>query len=80
MKLTDADKKNALLIVSPLSNLPSLSRLLPYEGALYLAGKRAGREDMRERAAKACMEFLHDPWCCAGSCAEAIRALGVDDE
>lgn len=80
MKLTDADKKNALLIVSPLSNLPSLSRLLPYEGALYLAGKRAGREDMRERAAKA-LGAAH--WVGRGiaeGLIDLIRALGVDDE
>ena len=37
---------------------------------------RAGQEEMRERAAKACMEL--DPW--AEDFATAIRALAVKDK
>ena len=77
MKLTDADRA---AIIEVLERGGFESEIDLADRNLYLAGKRAGREDMRERAAKACMEFLHDPWCCAGSCAEAIRALGVDDD
>ena len=87
MKLTDADRA-ALLDVLELNG--DTGEIYPEDVAIYLAGKRAGREDMRERAAKVCQRIIdkHRPLDLyadesdqvIGDAIAAIRALGVDDE
>lgn len=53
---------------------------------MYEIGKRAGREDMRERAERAVMDKWTAPTDTIldgdtiDACAAAIRALGVDDD
>lgn len=87
MKLTDADRA----AIKSVLREKRFTQVMAMDAQLYVAGKRAGREDMRERAVKAC-EGEHviaagtgDPARYAYNsatehCAAAIRALGVDDD
>ena len=91
MKLTDADRA-AISATLKISEPWDASCAIEGDvvGRLFLAGKRAGREDMRERAANAA--YTAETGHCLnaqdhalsgiirGAIAKAIRALGVDDE
>ena len=89
MRLTDEDRAAIVAAwndAKPIWRLDENDTLTAPLLAVYLAGKRAGAEAMRERAAKVCAD--HDPGpiheaCCLvvqSQLVAAIRALGVDDE
>lgn len=86
MKLTYADRETIWAVIEnddwiQPGELVTEANII---GRAYLAGKRAGRKDMRERAAKACEgeDCDQTEYRCMslGRVAAAIRALGVDDE
>ena len=81
MKLTDADKDK---IRGALEGSGCDTVIEPTDIAIYLAGKRAGREDMRERAARACrfatVAMSPETAKLLDQLADDIRALGVDDD
>ena len=84
-KLTDADRA---AIESAWVEFGAQERGSPFREStdyIYLAGYRAGAQEMRERAAKVAMaeKGEGDPYCCgplAELIAENIRALEVGDE
>lgn len=79
MKLTDADKQHIERAWDQLTRGPGLTDV-----TFFLAGKRAGREDMRERAQRVCRfatgAMSPETAKLLDQLADDIRALGVDDD
>ena len=85
MKLTDADHEQIHAAIDAWHLAGADAAPISDVGYVYLAGKRAGMEAMRERAAKACASGVYDsdhPYDerTIDACIAAIRALEVGDE